>query len=78
VVRLSSPLETGHFGHDPKLMGRNDDDPRRSHGGGCGVLILTTCKTQAMHEQRNRTDVSAGLLANFDLNYFVGSTIWSD
>jgi hypothetical protein len=43
VVRLSSPLETGAFGHDPKLMGRNDDDPRRSNGGGCDVLILTTC-----------------------------------
>jgi hypothetical protein len=67
VVRLSSPLETGHFGHDPELMGRNDDDPRRSHGGGCGVLILTTCKTQAMHEQRNGIEASASLLANLHL-----------
>ena len=44
------------LGHNPKLMGRNDDDPRRSHGGGCDVLILITRKAHAGYaraEERN-------------------------
>ena len=53
VARLN---ETGAFGHDPKLMGRNDNDPSRSHGSGRGVLILTTRKVHAgdaRAEERN-------------------------
>ena len=73
VTRLN---ETGAFGNDAKLMGRNNDDSRRSHGSGLGVLIFTTRRyTQAMHVKRNGTDARRMEASDFDLNCFVESTI---